>query len=50
MAAIPTLLYYWSIFTMVELDARKFGAKPIANRGRKPVESDAQVRLSFRLA
>ena len=28
MAAIPTILYYWSIFMMVELDARKFGAKP----------------------
>ena len=33
MAAIPTLLYYWSIFAMVELDARKFGAKPIAVEG-----------------
>ena len=33
MAAIPTLLYYWSIFTMVELDARKFGATPIAFEG-----------------
>jgi TRAP transporter 4TM/12TM fusion protein len=33
MAAIPTLLYYWSIFTMVELDARKFGAKPIKVEG-----------------
>ena len=33
MAAIPTLLYYWSIFTMVELDARKFGATPIAVQG-----------------
>jgi TRAP transporter 4TM/12TM fusion protein len=33
MAAIPTLLYYWSIFTMVELDARKFGAKPIQVEG-----------------
>jgi TRAP transporter 4TM/12TM fusion protein len=33
MAAIPTLLYYWSIFTMVELDARKFGATPIAVEG-----------------
>jgi len=29
MAAIPTLLYYWSIFTMVELDANKFGARPV---------------------
>ena len=33
MAAIPTLLYYWSIFTMVELDARKFGATPISVEG-----------------
>ena len=33
MAAIPTLLYYWSIFMMVELDARKFGAKPIRIEG-----------------
>jgi TRAP transporter 4TM/12TM fusion protein len=33
MAAIPTLLYYWSIFTMVELDAKKFGAKPIQVEG-----------------
>ena len=33
MALIPTLLYYWSIFTMVELDAIKFGAKPVAVEG-----------------
>ncbi len=33
MAAIPTLLYYWSIFAMVELDANKFGAKPVAVEG-----------------
>jgi TRAP transporter 4TM/12TM fusion protein len=33
MAAIPTLLYYWSIFMMVELDARKFGAQPIRIEG-----------------
>jgi TRAP transporter 4TM/12TM fusion protein len=33
MAAIPTLLYYWSIFIMVELDANKFGARPVAVRG-----------------
>jgi len=30
MAAIPTCLYYWSIFLMVELDAKKFGVKDIA--------------------
>ncbi|HEX2930006.1 MAG TPA: TRAP transporter fused permease subunit [Candidatus Binatia bacterium] len=33
MAAIPTILYYWSIFMMVELDARKFGAKAIRIEG-----------------
>ena len=33
MAAIPTILYYWSIFMMVELDAHKFGAKPIRIEG-----------------
>ncbi len=33
MATIPTLLYYWSVFTMVELDANKFGAKPITVEG-----------------
>ena len=30
MASIPTCLYYWSIFLMVELDAKKFGAQEIA--------------------
>ena len=30
MATIPTCLYYWSIFLMVEFDAKKFGAKEIA--------------------
>lgn len=29
MASIPTCLYYWSIFLMVELDAKKFGAREI---------------------
>lgn len=29
MASIPTCLYYWSIFLMVELDAKKFGVKDI---------------------
>jgi TRAP transporter 4TM/12TM fusion protein len=33
MAAIPTILYYWSIFTMVELDANKFGARPVKVEG-----------------
>jgi len=30
MASIPTILYYWAIFLMVEFDAKKFGAKVIA--------------------
>lgn len=30
MASIPTILYYWAIFLMVEFDAKKFGAKAIA--------------------
>jgi len=30
MASIPTCLYYWSIFLMVELDGKKFGVKEIA--------------------
>ncbi len=30
MACIPTILYYWAIFLMVEFDAKKFGAKVIA--------------------
>ena len=29
MAAIPTCLYYWSIFLMVELDAKKFGVQQV---------------------
>ncbi len=29
MATIPTLLYYTSIFLMVELDARRFGMKDV---------------------
>ena len=30
MASIPTCLYYWSIFLMVELDAKKIGVKAVA--------------------
>jgi TRAP transporter 4TM/12TM fusion protein len=29
MAIVPTCLYYWSIFLMVELDSRKFGASQV---------------------
>lgn len=35
MASIPTCLYYWSIFLMVELDAKKFGAKEVALEKRE---------------
>ena len=30
MAVVPTCLYYWSIFLMVELDSRKFGALQVS--------------------
>jgi TRAP transporter 4TM/12TM fusion protein len=30
MSIIPTILFYWAIFLMVEFDAKKFGAKAIA--------------------
>ncbi|MEW5908624.1 MAG: TRAP transporter fused permease subunit [Thermodesulfobacteriota bacterium] len=29
MAIVPTCLYYWSIFLMVELDSKKFGIKEV---------------------
>lgn len=33
MAAIPTVLYYWSLLWMVEFDARRFGARPLVVAG-----------------
>ncbi len=33
MAMIPTILYYWAIFWMVEFDAKRLGAQPIAVHG-----------------
>ncbi len=33
MALVPTILYYWSIFLMVEFDAKRFGAKRIESSG-----------------
>ncbi len=30
MSIIPTILFYWAIFLMVEFDAKKFGAKVVA--------------------
>ncbi|MBI2359315.1 MAG: TRAP transporter fused permease subunit, partial [Deltaproteobacteria bacterium] len=33
MATVPTILYYWSVLITVELDANKFGAKPVTVPG-----------------
>ncbi len=33
MATIPTILYYWSIFLMVEFDAKKYGVKYVEVSG-----------------
>ncbi|WSG47923.1 TRAP transporter fused permease subunit [Dactylosporangium sp. NBC_01737] len=35
-ATIPTLLYYLGILLAVEIDARRFGARPVALRVRSP--------------
>lgn len=32
MATIPTCLYSWCIFLMVEFDAKKFGVKAVASQ------------------
>jgi len=37
MATIPTLLYYLSLFVMVELDARKFGMREVAIENKQTV-------------
>jgi TRAP transporter 4TM/12TM fusion protein len=43
MACMPTILYYWSIFLMVEFDAKKFGVRSVL------VESKGSLReLTFR--
>jgi TRAP transporter 4TM/12TM fusion protein len=43
MACMPTILYYWSIFLMVEFDAKKFGVRAVL------VESKGSLReLTFR--
>ena len=39
MAAIPTLLYYFALFLMVEIDARKFGMKRIEIDARDTIPS-----------
>jgi TRAP transporter 4TM/12TM fusion protein len=37
MATIPTFLYYFALFLMVEIDARKFGATAVEVRPRQPL-------------
>ena len=37
MAMVPTILYYWSIFLMVEFDAKRFGATTIDVGGGESV-------------
>ncbi|HEY3278722.1 MAG TPA: TRAP transporter fused permease subunit [Syntrophorhabdaceae bacterium] len=37
LAIVPTVLYYWSIFLMVEFDAKRFGAKKIETRDGESV-------------
>ncbi|MGH2398643.1 MAG: TRAP transporter permease, partial [bacterium] len=36
MAIIPTILYYLSIFLMIELDARRFGLRQVAIQAERP--------------
>ncbi len=36
MASIPTILYYWSIFLMVEFDAKRYGVKHVEVSGTSP--------------
>jgi TRAP transporter 4TM/12TM fusion protein len=44
MATIPTLLYYWSLLIMVELDARRFDAHDV---GYRPEMSLAQLTRRY---
>lgn len=37
MACVPTILYYWSIFLMVEFDAKRFGATKIVSHDGESV-------------
>ena len=36
MATIPTLLYYLSIFIMIEADSRRLGTRAVAGPGSQP--------------
>ncbi len=42
MSLIPTLLYYFSVFLMVELDARRFGIREV------PIEAPSMKELLFK--
>jgi TRAP transporter 4TM/12TM fusion protein len=46
MAVMPTILYYWSIFLMVEFDARKFGVKEVLVE-RKGSLKDLTLRYGY---
>ena len=51
MATIPTCLYYLSLLFMVELDAKKFGAKDVTFEPDMSLRPDDQaIRLPLRLA
>ena len=52
MATIPTILYYLSLFLMVELDVRKFGMRDVVaqKRRRRCRRAHAQVLVPLRLA
>ena len=45
MATIPTILYYLSLFLMVELDARKFGMRDVADAVARRRVGDADAAL-----
>ncbi len=50
MATIPTILYYLSIFLMIEADSRRLGTRAARGRRRACRSSLPQVRLSLHLA
>jgi hypothetical protein len=42
-----TVLYSWSISAMIELDARKFGAKPVQAEGESPWSLTRKYSFQF---
>ena len=50
MATIPTLLYYLSIFLMIEADSRRLGTRPAATTTESVWRFDAEVRLPLHVA